>query len=121
MFLDEKTIPVPVKTLQPWQELLLKAADFMDNLGMCRGTFEGYDGHVCLRGAIYLAYKGAAYPGHWYELYQEKPSLEPVLHQAEQAVLRTLKVHSIIQAALWNNDIAKDKAEVVGMLRRAAA
>lgn len=52
MFLDEKVQPVPVKTLEPWRQLLLDAADVIERQGHCKYRLQNHLGQVCWLGAL---------------------------------------------------------------------
>lgn len=53
MFVDEKRVGESVETkLEPWRQLLLDAADVMQQRGKCENAYTDARGHVCILGAV---------------------------------------------------------------------
>lgn len=43
----------PVKSLEPWQQTLLEAAEYLRDHGWCQDIWRSEDGRVCLFGSVY--------------------------------------------------------------------
>lgn len=98
----------PQVKLEPWRELLLRAADIMERRGHCRGDYEDADGRVCLQGALRVAHQGHA---KWLPSVSNTP-----IRNAAHALSLSLGSPSFI----WNDEPGRTQAEAVAALRGAA-
>lgn len=105
MYKDERfdVVEAPVK-LEPWQEQLLRAAQYIREHGWTRGrTKNSQTGQVCLAGAvIYSATTSDLGGENWKNI---APRLEAILGK-----------HPVN----WNDVDAKSGEEVISFLERAA-
>lgn len=105
MYKDERfdVVEAPVK-LEPWQEQLLRAAQYIRVHGWARGrTKNSQTGQVCLAGAvIYSATTSNLGGENWKNI---APRLEAILGR-----------HPVN----WNDQVAENKEEVIFLLERAA-
>ena len=111
MFYDPTCKPelLPEVKLEPWRQLLLDAADVVEQRGHCQHALsEG--GGVCLYGALNVADHGNV---NW---------VAGVRHdEATVALTRVLGTCNRWRNVDWNNSRGRTKAEVVNALRKAAA
>lgn len=98
---DKPEIVAP-KPLEPWQQLLLDAADLLEQKGWCRGAYETNEGRHCAVGAII----DVARP-----LTMMHPYRLTALHKLERFVGGTVTV--------WNDNQSSGQA-VIDAMRKAA-
>lgn len=96
----DKELPV-TPTLEPWQQLLLDAAQYIRDHGWCQHQLMNRHGAVCLAGALESA------PG-WKNA-----------QDAIEAVAR-LQPHASIWVSVWNDKPGRTKEEVIAVLEKAA-
>jgi hypothetical protein len=114
MFVDEKKAgEIVTKELEPWQKILLGAADAIEERGLFKGYFCPTEslstvGPFCANGAMRFAYMGDAL-GHPNELGH--------LRDAYEKLSAYLGVQSV---AVWNDHPHRTKGEVVAAMRAAA-
>lgn len=56
-------VEVTRPALEPWQKVLMDAADVIEKRGWCKGRLESADGAVCTMGALIKAVSGAVLGG----------------------------------------------------------
>lgn len=94
--------------LEPWQEILLKAADLIEQRGWTKDRFENVDGNLCMIGAMRVAVFGKVAWNHSIstrDLTMAHNKLDKFLGRS---------------AARWNDRSAGYKEEVIAKLREVA-
>jgi hypothetical protein len=130
----EVEAPVEIK-LEPWQEILLKAADLLERKGWCQNQFERLGSH-CAVGAIGAAHNSKDNPVINYSLpepvHQSVRILLEAVNNAERqkdmdARTAWQKLFGRIPATKlfssvpeWNDEPERTKEEVVSIMRKAA-
>lgn len=103
MYLEEKVtpqaVPLTEKPIEPWQQVCLDAADYIDAHGWCQGVARNGEA-VCMSMALYLA------------AHQESPPYE----EASARILANAAVGNSIP--YWNDLPGRTKEEVTGVLRK---
>lgn len=97
------------RTVDEDGEVLLRAADILEQRGWCQYEQESPDGRLCLYGAIFTARHGSAMPE------QERSNDDGWNRDAH-----TLGFPSAGAAVSWNNAEDRTAAEVIARLRSAA-
>ncbi|SRR5258708_580819 len=121
MLYDEKwaRTAVPVEApLKRYQELLLRAADIIEEKGWARGEWQTNSGAVCLLGAMGIAHNGRpyfAFRGFTYR--RARAAMARYLCEVEHAERLCL---NMVICANWNDDDARSNAHVISSLRAAA-
>lgn len=95
-------------------ELCEKAADILEKVGLCQGTFEDLDGKVCLYGALNVILYGQASPPFFSAKWKGNKHL--IAHFAKR-----LGFKSPDHTVAWNDAPGRTKEEVVRRLREASA
>lgn len=120
MLFDPKWAPIEVTT-EPWRDLLLKAADIIEEKGWIKGSYH-HSGGACAVGAIALAANL-----DWVYLAEERsagfqgPATEAVTHLLAQVNKRPgLFNRKYDNVQRWNDDTGRTKEEVVAAMRKAA-
>jgi hypothetical protein len=128
MFVETKRDGEPSTTVapppEPWRDLMLKAADLIDQRGLAKRTFVDKRGQLCVRGALMAA---AGLDG-LYDMYHRWPTATALYREADarfsQHVVRGNRrryaAYAHDASAYWNNEDARTKDEVVTELRRCA-
>lgn len=44
--------PTEIKPIEPWRAILTRAANYIDEHGLCQGSFDNARGEVCILGAL---------------------------------------------------------------------
>lgn len=101
MLYDPKweTTVTPIKTIEPWQQVLIDAANLIKKKGWVKGHYETNKG-FCMVGAIRMAAKNT-----------------PMAYDAEMHLSRSMGTYNILA---WNDHNAKSKEHVIYELRKAA-
>ncbi len=100
--------------LEPWRQLLLEAADVIEQRGWCRHTRMNSRGEVCAVGAILSARWGFDRLD-WGSWYDDEPTREAVLNLRARVASGTIS-----GVGGWNDTPDRTKDEVVAMLRDVA-
>ncbi len=98
--------------LNPVQQTLLKMAEVLEQRGWCQFRVENKEGALCLFGSLRVAVYGSVF--NW-----NPPT--PEAFELFQGVVKRLHEHCGLNITGWNNSIARDKTEVINMLRDLAA
>jgi hypothetical protein len=105
--------PADIK-LKPWQEVLLKAADIIEQKGWTQGEFQK-SGRHCAVGAINMATGGTPLSARQPEIaYQATHMLLKFLNET------TLEGSRIGSVMSWNDSYAKTRKEILKAFRGAA-
>lgn len=94
-------------------ELLLAAADHLEQKGWCRETFCNSNGECCVIGAIQFAASGRAN-----RLAKTKKVIAALRKLADAIGLGSVPSLGDIKA--WNDSLSRTKEEVIAALRQAA-
>ena len=107
MFVEEKKLgEVPVRELEPWQEVCLAAARTLETLGWCQGTRKDRHGRMCAEAALFRD----GLPGLPGRQIAEARAV------AFDRIVRRLR-DSIPR---WNDTPGRTKEEVIALLRDVA-
>lgn len=104
MFLEEKKIG-EVK-LEPWRQVLLDAADYMETHGHCKGRQEDSSGRVCLIGSL-IKVTGSEKDRH------------PYVNEARLQFERRMGIPDFT-GFLWNDRFERTSEEVIAAMRKVA-
>ncbi|SRR5258708_3522115 len=97
----------PAPSLEPWQKVLLDAADLIERRGLAKGAFVRNGEALCVMGAVLMARYG------YLALGRDDPD--------ERAACDIFRKHiNVSDITDWNDVPSRTKAEVVGALRGAA-
>lgn len=120
MLYDPKWTPAETEIqLEPWQQILLKAADILEEKNWIQGEMDDRAGGYCMMGAMQVAIYGTttivqdAYYGH----VEKEKDHHPVYIQGLGklgAAISDIPVHE------WNDRKGRTKAEVIAKLREVA-
>lgn len=99
------------------EEVLLEAADYLENRGWTRGVYADENGCLCLAGALNLATIGRAAPYPYSSITDQQWALA---RQVTDLIEERCGIESGPALAEWNDAPDRTRSEVVSMLRRAA-
>lgn len=109
MLYDPKWTPAETEIqLEPWQQILLKAADILETHGWCQKSFGDYHHGFCAIGAIRAV---TAQP------WDKVGITDPDGRRAAMKLYRNIRGQTI---ALWNDTYGRTKEEVIAKLREVA-
>lgn len=113
--------------LEPWQHILLSAADIMEKRGGCKGSLENYYGRVCALGALSAAAYGDPLAASQAAEYLEPstPFMKAVIALCHQigAPTASLDYDPYIlprHIAAWNNRESRPTTYIIATMREAA-
>ena|SRR5713226_7489231 len=97
---------------------LLKAANYIDEHGQCKGRLQDANGAVCAYGALHATLFGKAdiSPDEWDIILQNTPEQ----HRLESLCSMALLNETETLLSVWNDASSRTKDEVTDMFRRAA-
>lgn len=104
---EAPAVETPTEPLEPWRQLLLDAADTIDERGHAKGVLENRNGGVCLVGALYVAGHGT------------RRALSPAGQVALDRMCGFMNL-PVWRLVNWNNAPERKADEVTGMMRAAA-
>lgn len=113
--------PADIK-LEPWQEILLKAADVLEQRGWTRGKFSK-SGRVCAQGAINLASGFNADGGGDVNPATANKASSQLLHYVRDNITyRSVSglPHKPCSIPDWNDNLVKRRHEIAAAMRHAA-
>jgi len=111
----DKTVEVK---LEPWRDILNKAADYIEEYGWCQRAMYAHVGDTrtpppaCMLGAIYVGGDHA-----FFDPYLAMKPCTPAVGDAIRAVQKFLNRSHL---SAWNDSPKRTKDEVIGLLRLAA-
>jgi hypothetical protein len=111
MFLDEKKIGEVKVAAEPWRQMLLDAADYIDVHGWCQKQPLNKHGNVCAVGAVYAVDNSLG-------VLTGKATTGSVM--ASEALERLRKYTGSSTVWLWNDKPWRTKEEVVFVIRECA-
>jgi hypothetical protein len=121
MFVETKTDGEATVKKEPWREILLKAAAYMEEHGHCKLTLETRDGRVCVMGALYIV-AGFTHSDRTERLpCGIRPPQDSIVSWGNVMEARN-KLSEFVKrdAVAWNNDHRRPGSEVVAGMRGAA-
>jgi len=99
MLYDPKwEVEAPAKKLEPYQEHLLAAAQYIREHGWCQNSLRNHRGNVCVLGAI---------------VYAGVPINSPAMQKLREVIGRK-------EIAAWNNSMFRTEKQVLAALEKAA-
>lgn len=108
MFVEHKEageLTRELQTLEPWRELMLKAADLIEKHGHAKGSYTDARGGYCFMGALHVAETG------------DTMGTNGLSSEACHRVMKHIGSRGFID---WNDAPERTGAEVVGIMRRVA-
>lgn len=114
MFLEtKKDGEVQAKTIEPWRQLLMDAARYIDRHGWCQRRIGTAGGHACAVGALWMAYQGSM---------PRTPEWDkhPVMSDAVEKLCIAVKASPFGGVAQWNDTHGRVQDEVVSAMRACA-
>ena len=119
MFVETKPEGEAQTELEPWRQLLLDAADYMEKHGHCKHLLYNDEGEVCFLGALNAACYGSA----------SACGISNTYNIAARMMARHVNIAGYVNiafigvsdpAVVWNNDPNRAGAEVVAGMRECA-
>ena len=117
MLYDAKRWDVDYKlpTRAPWQLLLLKAAEVIEERGWAQEWMEDPQDRVCLLGALNIAAYGKVYS--WWQAFWPSRARQRASRELRAYLQQNYCDSSI---AVWNDSRFRNKQEVLDVLRKVA-
>lgn len=121
MLYDPKWDAAQETVLEPWQQLLLDGADYIEKHGWCQHALRTNEGRVCVRGALVSAIGDTESFVYFISLDRLLTDTQAAMvHAADDALCRAVGDGSSHSAPLWNNAPERTAAEVVAKMREVA-
>lgn len=117
MLFDPNWAPPPSEIkLKPWQQLLLKAADIIEQKGWCRNDYTSRGRH-CMLGALMRA---DGKDGTMRNI--PSRTMDAAMRRVEKYLNKDNVLYPYLFSIVrWNDEYAKNSKEVIAILRKTAS